>query len=86
MSVSDDHLLELQALAASPERRILPAAAAKYLGFSIRTLEDWRLAWRLAEAVGDLALRKGPPFYKIGKKRVLYQVSDLNAYLASCKK
>jgi len=47
--------------------------AADALGISAATLAKWR------------ALGKGPPFLKIGR-RVLYDASDLRAYLASARR
>lgn len=49
--------------------------AAEYLGVSPQTLANW--------ASSDRVLI---PFYKIGNKKVIYQKSDLDAYLASVRK
>jgi Helix-turn-helix domain len=53
------------------------SAAAKYLGgldaISEKTLAQWR------------SQGKGPPFLKIGA-RVLYAKSDLDKYIASCRR
>lgn len=46
------------------------AEAAPYLGVSTHTLEQWR--W----------LGKGPAYMKIGR-RVVYRVSDLDAWMDS---
>jgi hypothetical protein len=72
-------------LATSPARRISPKAAAAYLGVSVRTLEEWRRAWNRAAEEGKPELRRGPPFFKIGGKRVLYEIGDLEHFLAACK-
>jgi excisionase family DNA binding protein len=53
--------------------RVPTKIAAKYLGVSVRTLEDWR------------AKGKGPTFRKIGY-RVRYEISDLDAFLESSKR
>jgi len=47
--------------------------AARFLGISARTAEKWRLTG------------EGPPFLKIGR-RVLYDLGDLEEYLASCRR
>src|SRR5260221_167978 len=73
MEKPNDPLDELMALAASPARRLRPDAAAKYVGYSVRALEDWRRSWRVAEQEGQPELRWGPKFVKIGN-RVLYEV------------
>jgi hypothetical protein len=45
--------------------------AARFLGLSNRTLEDWRLTGR------------GPRFRRFGR-RVVYSYGDLDGYAASC--
>lgn len=50
-------------------RRFTEAQAAQFLGVSQRTLQDWRTNAR------------GPAFYKLSK-RVVYDETDLQAYLA----
>ena len=46
--------------------------AAAYIGFSPKTLANWR-------AIGD-----GPPYVRLGKSgaRIVYRVSDLDRYLS----
>lgn len=44
-------------------------AAAKYLCVSPQTLEKWR------------SQKRGPHFFKLGKKAVRYQKSDLTAFM-----
>ena len=63
-------------------RRVTAMAAAKRLGVSVRTLEDWRQSWRHADEEGKPELRKGPKFFRVGK-RVLYDVHDLDAFNAA---
>ncbi len=55
------------------QQRLGTHDAARFLGVSPRTLEKKRLT-------GD-----GPPFLKIGR-RVLYDIRDLEDYLASCRR
>jgi hypothetical protein len=50
--------------------KVPQGSAARCCGVSPRTLEKWRVS-------GD-----GPPFYKVGKK-VVYDVDELNAWMAS---
>lgn len=47
--------------------------AAKRLGLSPKTLENWR------------CLGKGPAFLKVGAK-ILYDDADLDAFEASCRR
>jgi predicted DNA-binding transcriptional regulator AlpA len=56
---------------ASPGRYLRTPAAAQYLGLSASTLAKMRLR-------GD-----GPPYSKAGARIVVYDVSDLEAYLAA---
>ena len=58
-TVNDDHLLD-------------KAAAARYLGVSIKTLDDW------------IYRRRGPRYVKLGGKLVRYRIEDLLAYVDSC--
>ena len=51
-------------------RRLSEREAAGYLGISVRTLQDWRQR------------RTGPAYSKVGR-RVVYDVLDLDAFLAS---
>lgn len=48
--------------------------AAAYLGVAAKTLANWASTGRVAI-----------PFYKVGRRAVLYRRSDLDAYLASVK-
>ncbi len=50
-------------------RWLTTADAAEYLDMKKGTLEKWRF------------LKKGPRYYKIGKKQVRYRKSDLEAFL-----
>ena len=67
-----------------PARRLLPTDAAAYLGYSVRTLEEWRALWRRAQALDRPELRRGPPFIRIGT-RVFYAISDLDAFRATAR-
>lgn len=71
---------EWQASGPTTASGLLPSAAAKKLGVSMRTLEDWRRTWRYAEQVDKPELRKGPAFGKFGK-RVWYTALDLAEFL-----
>lgn len=51
-------------------RRLSEREAAGHLGISIRTLQDWRQR------------RTGPAYSKVGR-RVVYDVLDLDAFLAA---
>jgi len=55
------------------QQRLGTHDAARFLGISARTAEKWRLTG------------EGPPFLKIGR-RVLYDLGDLEEYLASCRR
>ncbi len=57
--------------AAAHGRNLRAPAAADYLGFSTSTLAKMRLR-------GD-----GPPYAKAGPRIVVYDVADLDAWLAS---
>jgi len=52
--------------------RLTANEAAEYLRVSPLTLQDWRHK------------RIGPPYFKVGK-RVVYQRSDLDAFMQSTK-
>jgi hypothetical protein len=54
-------------------RRVGTQEAAAYCRLSPRTLEKWRL------------LGGGPPFLKLGR-RVLYDLRDLDHWLAECRR
>jgi len=54
------------------QRKLNERQAAEYLGLAWRTMQGLRLR------------RQGPAYLKIGG-RVRYLVSDLDAYLASCR-
>ena len=82
MTTLSDKLVELQKLAASPERRIKPRAAAKYTGVPEWKLGQMSATWREAEQKGDPALRKGPRFLKFKNGHVKYEVRDLDEYIA----
>ncbi|UPY35430.1 helix-turn-helix domain-containing protein [Sediminicoccus sp. KRV36] len=53
------------------QQLLAPAEAARLLGVSVRSLERMRVA-------GD-----GPPFVRIGKRRVAYTAGCMEAWLAS---
>ena len=55
------------------QQRLGTYDAARFLGVSPRTAEKWRVTG------------EGPPFLKIGR-RVLYDLGDLEDYLASCRR
>jgi hypothetical protein len=80
MSNQDEEFAALMKRSTSSARRINPEETADRLGVSGRTLEDWRRAWRKADKDRNPALRKGPPFIKLSRKRVLYTVSDVDAF------
>ncbi|ELE9730125.1 helix-turn-helix domain-containing protein [Enterobacter kobei] len=50
------------------------AEAAEYLGVTARTMANWHSSGRVKI-----------PFYKVGRKKVIYHKSDLDAYLASVR-
>lgn len=50
---------------------VFTTGAAAYLGLSPRTLEKWRV-------LGD-----GPPYSRLGGRRVVYYLADLDAWLMS---
>lgn len=54
-------------------RRLNTPEAADFVGLSPRTLENLR------------SLGGGPPFLKV-RRRVYYDVRDLEAYLAKCRR
>lgn len=49
--------------------------AAEYIGVAAKTLANWASS-------GSVKI----PFYKIGKKKVIYMAKDLDIYLESVKK
>lgn len=57
------------ALEAGGDRLLTTPQAGELLGLSPRTLEDWRMRGG------------GPVFRKLGRRRVLYRLSDLVAYV-----
>ncbi|EBI5827183.1 DNA-binding protein [Salmonella enterica] len=58
----------------SAERKLTRPEAADYLGVTTRTMANWHSSGRVKI-----------PFYKVGKKKVLYLKSDLDAYLDSVR-
>lgn len=50
------------------------AEAAEYLGVTARTMANWHSSGRVKI-----------PFYKVGRKKVIYHKSDLDTYLASVR-
>ena len=74
MDIQKLSLEGLAALAKSLPSRMKTAAAAVRLGVKKRTLEQWRHD------------RYGPPFIKIGKKIVLYEVAELDKFVAAGKR
>lgn len=54
--------------------RLTRKEAAEYIGVSPQTLANWACSGR--ECI---------PFYKVGKKKVIYHKSDLDAYLVSVR-
>ena len=64
-----------------PSRRSLrPRDVAERLGVSLRSLEDWRRTWQETGPNYRADLRKGPPFRKAGRKRVLYELVDVERF------
>lgn len=59
----------------SKEKKLTRPEAADYLGVSARTLANWH-------STGSVNI----PSYKVGRKKVLYLKSDLDAYLASVRR
>lgn len=62
-----------QAHSKTPSPVLRPGAAAAYLQLTKQTLARWRMEG------------KGPPFIKAGPQLVLYDRTDLDAFLASRK-
>ncbi|WP_145495596.1 helix-turn-helix domain-containing protein [Yersinia massiliensis] len=58
----------------STEIKLTRKEAAAELGVSPQTLANWACS-------GSVPI----PFYKVGKKKVIYHKSDLDAYLASVR-
>lgn len=56
------------------EIKLTRKEAAAELGVSPQTLANWACSGRVSI-----------PFYKVGKKKVIYHKSDLDAYLASVR-
>lgn len=56
-----------------PSANLVTKAAARFLGVSHRTLEDWRLRGG------------GPRFIKLGR-RVVYTMSDLLEFVDGCRR
>ncbi|WP_049613440.1 helix-turn-helix domain-containing protein [Yersinia pekkanenii] len=56
------------------EIKLTRKEAAAELGVSPQTLANWACS-------GSVSI----PFYKVGKKKVIYHKSDLDAYLASVR-
>lgn len=50
------------------------AEAAEYLGVTAQTMANWHSSGRVKI-----------PFYKVGRKKVIYHKSDLDKYLASVR-
>ncbi len=50
---------------------VVEQEAAKFLKVSVRTLQRWRT---------EPPAGGGPRFYKLGRKRVAYRLSDLSAW------
>ncbi|EAA1178389.1 DNA-binding protein [Salmonella enterica subsp. enterica serovar Mikawasima] len=58
----------------SSTKKLTRPEAAEYLGVAPRTLANWHSSGRVRI-----------PFYKIGRKKVIYMKSDLDFYLASVR-
>ncbi|EAA3603590.1 helix-turn-helix domain-containing protein [Salmonella enterica subsp. enterica] len=58
----------------SSTKKLTRPEAAEYLGVAPRTLANWHSSGRVRI-----------PFYKIGRKKVIYMKSDLDSYLASVR-
>ncbi|MBJ2066728.1 MULTISPECIES: helix-turn-helix domain-containing protein [Serratia] len=56
------------------EIKLTRKEAAAELGVSPQTLANWASTGRVSI-----------PFYKVGRKKVIYHMSDLQAYLASVR-
>jgi hypothetical protein len=56
------------------KQRMRPAEAAVFLGVSLRALEDWR------------AKKIGPPFVKVTRHNVTYEVAELKKFKESYNK
>lgn len=57
------------------KKKLTRPEAADYLGVTARTMANWHSSGRVKI-----------PFYKVGRKKVLYLQSDLDAYLASVRR
>jgi predicted DNA-binding transcriptional regulator AlpA len=58
----------------APRRKMRPRDAASYLGASESTLAKWRLR-------GD-----GPPYSKCGPRLIIYDIADIDAWIAGRKR
>ncbi|ULH10633.1 helix-turn-helix domain-containing protein [Serratia marcescens] len=57
------------------EQKLTRHEAAVYIGVCSQTLANWASSGRVHI-----------PYYKIGRKKVIYHKSDLDAYLASVRR
>ena len=67
-------LREASGRAEAPQRKMRPRDAALYLGTTESTLAKWRLR-------GD-----GPLYSKCGPRLIIYDVADMDAWLAGRKR
>jgi hypothetical protein len=58
---------------AQPKRRLSSAEAASYIGLDRRTLENWRCK------------SMGPTYYRISRKRIIYDRDELEQWLQARK-
>ena len=58
----------------SDQKKLRPRDAAAYLGISASTLAKWRLRG------------EGPSYAKAGARVVVYDLTDLQAWLDGCKR
>ena len=68
------------------QRALRPRDVAERLGLSLRTLEDWRRTWLETAPTYRADLRKGPPFRKVGRKRILYELPDMQRFEANYRR
>ncbi len=66
--------MSLEHSPARAESFVAERKAAAFLGVSVRTLQRWRT---------EPPKGGGPPFYKLGAKRVVYRLSDLSRWAES---
>ncbi|KLP39497.1 helix-turn-helix domain-containing protein [Enterobacter ludwigii] len=59
----------------SQVKKLTRPEAAAYIGVTARTMANWHSTGRVKI-----------PFYKVGRKKVLYLQTDLDAYLASVRR